>query len=120
MRAKHRSSNTGIFHNTLQLLTRDGGTFDSPKSLRTLRTPVRRRAADLTETCKRRQVNFGAFLEASDALFSKKPTPLVYVHAFARIRPRLFGGLSIVAGTLVKLARRCFTSCLGSHVRESR
>lgn len=72
MRAKHRSSNTGIFHNTLQLLTRDGGTFDSPKSLRTLRTPVRRRAADLTETCKRRQVNFGAFLEASDALFSKK------------------------------------------------
>lgn len=71
MRAKHRSSNTGIFHNTLQLLTRDGGAFDSPKSLRTPRTTVgvvRRTWPRLAEDV----VNFCAFFEASDALLPKK------------------------------------------------
>lgn len=52
MLTKHRASNTGIFHNTLQLLTRDGGAFNSAKSLCTLRTRDQRCATHLRDLQK--------------------------------------------------------------------
>lgn len=94
-------------------------TLDSPKSLR---TSLRNRSTpcDRLETCKRREGNLTicAFFEKASSFISQKMTSLVYAHVFTRIRPRLFGGLSIVAGKLVELVRCRLTSRQGLHVHQ--
>lgn len=120
IRAKHQTKQ--CWHISLYFATvnRRRRALDSPKSLRTsLRnhsTPCDR----LERLAKDVKVTWPSapFLKSVKRSLPKKVTSLLYAHVFTRIRPRLFGGLSIVAGTLVELVLRCLTSRQDSHVPQ--